>query len=87
MKVLDITNIARKENAVYYRRYFSGTAVVEFQTKTAEIPVEFSIETSPLSEKTVAAKFLEKFEYPLIPVLNALKTLILAKDDEGALPL
>jgi hypothetical protein len=87
MRVLDITDIARKENAVYYRRYFTGTAVVELQTKTAHIPVEFSIETSPLSEKVISVKFLEKFEYPLVPVVSAVKILILAKDDEGALPL
>jgi hypothetical protein len=87
MKVLDITDIERKENAVYYRRYFSATAIIELQTKTSETPIEFSIETSPLSEKTVTVKFLERIDYPLVPIMGAVKTAILAKDDEGALPL
>jgi hypothetical protein len=87
MRVVDITDIARKENAVYYRRYFSAKAVLELPTETTEKPIEFSIETSPLNEKTVAVKFLEKIDYPLVPIMSAAKAVILAKDDEGALPL
>jgi hypothetical protein len=87
MRVVDITDIARKENAVYYRRYFSAKAVLELRTKTVETPIEFSIETSPLSEKAVVVKFLEQVDYPLVPIMSAAKAAILAKDDEGALPL
>ncbi|GMO25596.1 MAG: hypothetical protein Pg6A_12940 [Termitinemataceae bacterium] len=87
MKVVDITHITRKENAVYYSRYFSAKAVLELRTNTTEVPIEFSIETSPLSEKNVVIKFLEQVDYPLVPVINAAKAVILAKDNEGALPL
>jgi hypothetical protein len=87
MKVVDVTNIVRKESAIYYRRYFTGIAVLELPTKTIQEPIEFTIETSPLSEKIISLKFQQQLDYPLVPILKEVKAFVLEKDNCGALPL
>ncbi|MDR1786672.1 MAG: hypothetical protein LBR23_09475 [Spirochaetaceae bacterium] len=87
MKVIDLKDITRKDSAVYYRRYFSARAVLDLPGGAAEAPVEFAIETSPLSQKTVTVKVDGQVDYPLLPVINELKALVLSRDEAGALPL
>jgi hypothetical protein len=87
MKVIDLLNIVRKDSAVYYKRYFTAVAVIELPAKTIEEPLEFTIETSPLNQKTITANFFEPLDYPLVPILNEVKALVRAKDESGALPL
>jgi hypothetical protein len=87
MKVVDITKISRKESAVYYKRYFTGIVILELPAKTIEEPLEFTIETSPLSEKTIAVTFSHQLDYPLMPIIREVKAFVLAKDDNGELPL
>jgi hypothetical protein len=87
MKVVDITKILRKESAVYYKRYFTGVVKLELPAKTIEEPLEFTIETSPLSEKTITVTFANQLDYPLMPIIREVKTFILAKDNNGELPL
>jgi hypothetical protein len=87
MKVIDLLNVARKDSEIFYKRYFTAAVVLELPAKTMEVPIEFTIETSPLSEKTISLNFLQQLDYPLIPLLKEVKTFILEKDNAGALPL
>ena len=48
MKILDIKNITREDGEIFYRRTFTGTAVIQFPLTTTEEPVTFTIEMTPL---------------------------------------
>lgn len=86
MKVLEIQNIQREEGAIYYLRKFRGDAVLELPMGNLKAPVSFSIETSPFGEKTIDVSLVKPLDYPVVPVKNALRTFILAEDEQGKLP-
>ncbi|MDD7417830.1 MAG: hypothetical protein SPI86_00225 [Treponemataceae bacterium] len=85
MTVLDIKNITTEDSYIYYRKSYTGTAIVEFQTME-ELPINFLIETSPLGTKTVEVTLKKDVHYPLLPIIKGLKSFILKKDQEGSLP-
>jgi len=87
MKVIELLNITRKDSEIFYKRYFTASVVLELPAKTLEVPLEFTIETSPLSEKIISVSFLQQLDYPLIPILKEVKAFILEKDNDGKLPL
>lgn len=86
MKILGLKQLFREETGLYYRRNFTCLAVIEIPIKTLETPVDFIIETGPMGNKDIAIYFKEKLEYPLLPVLKAIKELVLSLDKEGKLP-
>lgn len=86
MKVLDFKDIQRDDNFIYYRRKFHAVAVLQTPLKNIETPVEFSIETSPLGTKEIDIALLQPVDYPLQPVMQALRDSIKQRDSEGTLP-
>ncbi len=86
MEVLEIKNLFREETGLYYRRNFTGLAVIELPIKTIEAPLDFIIEVSPLGTKNVDVTLKEKIDYPLLPVLKKIKEFINNLEKEGKLP-
>jgi hypothetical protein len=87
VKVVEIKEVIRKDTPIYYRRFFSGIASLEFlQTKT-ERRIDFFIETKPTGLKDILVTIAEPVDYPLVPLIKALKTTIDTLDENGALPL
>lgn len=87
MKVVAIQDIKRKEVPLYYRREFTGTAVLEIFRKNFSSPVDFVIEQSPLGKSEVRVSMKKDPDYPIIPVMRNLKTYITELDKSGKLPL
>ncbi|ULQ59757.1 hypothetical protein K7I13_15110 [Brucepastera parasyntrophica] len=86
MTILDINNITRKENFIYYRREFTGNALYDLPGKTFSGQIEFVIETNPLGKKEIFVKLIDKVDYPLLQVISNLKEFILGLDYDGKLP-
>lgn len=86
MKVLGIQDLYREEGYIYYMRKFSGIALIEIPGSTLNVPISFSIETSPFGTKTVVIDIDNNINYPVLPVKKALETYILKEDQEGRLP-
>ncbi|QTQ14190.1 hypothetical protein HRQ91_06830 [Treponema parvum] len=86
MEILELRQIKRTQEELYYRRKFSAEAAVSVPTSTLELPILFTIETGPLGNKEVEITFLKAPDYPLIPIKNALSQMILTMDLEGKLP-
>jgi hypothetical protein len=88
MKVLGINNIVRKDTPIYYRRYYTGNAVMELiGGKTGESAIEFMIETKPTGlNDTMITSMNPKLEYPLVPLHKALRDYINYLDANGGLP-
>lgn len=86
MTALDISDIIRKENYIYYRREFTATIIFTFLDKSLYGKIEFVIETAPTGKKDIQIKMVESIDYPLIPLIKNLKERITEFDREGKLP-
>jgi len=86
MKVICIKDMIRKDVPIYYRRLYTGVAVVEFNQISSDIRIDFSIEIKPTSEKEVTVTIIDSSDYPLIPLTKLLKQHIAELDDACGLP-
>jgi hypothetical protein len=86
MKILLIKNVVRKDVPIYYRRLFSGVAVLELLKKTVERRIDFSIETKPTGAREISVTLIDEVDYPLVPLNRELKKFIDQLDDNGELP-
>lgn len=86
MKIVDIKNIVRKDVPIYYRRLYSGIAVLELLNNALEVPLEFQIEHKPTGQTEVGVTLSEKVDYPLVPLQKELKNFVSALDSAGKLP-
>jgi len=86
MDVLEIKNLYREETGLYYRRNFTGLAVIELPIKTIEMPLDFIIEVGPMGNKNFDIELKDNIDYPLLPVMKKLKERIELLDKEGKLP-
>ena len=86
MKIIDIKNIIRKDFPIYYRRYYTGVAVMEFIKDPIEIGLEFMIEQKPTGQLEIITTLNDKVDYPLVPLQKELKKYIGSLDTCGKLP-
>jgi len=86
MKIISIRDMIRKDVPIYYRRLYTGVAVIEFNVKQENFRIDFSIETKPTGQKEIIVNFIDTLDYPLIPVIRELKKYINDMDDAGGLP-
>ena len=86
MKVLELKDVVRKDVPIYYRRIYSGTAVIEFINKPVQFHVDFQIEHKPTGEIEITVTSMGEVDYPLVPLKKELKQFIGALDSAGKLP-
>ncbi|MDR2747133.1 MAG: hypothetical protein LBB77_06745 [Treponema sp.] len=86
MKILEVKNIVRKDVPIYYRRLYTCVAVIEVINKSQSIRLDFSIEHKPTGQKEILITFIDKVDYPLVPLNSALKKAIDDLDSAGSLP-
>ncbi|MCL2068085.1 MAG: hypothetical protein FWG99_11570 [Treponema sp.] len=76
----------KKDVPIYYRKLYTGVAVVELMDGLKENRIDFAIESKPTGQKEISVSFLEKLDYPIVPLVKELKQLIARMDDGGELP-
>jgi len=86
MKVNCIKDMIRKDVPIYYRRLYTGVAVIELNKGPSNYRIDFSIETKPTGQKEVTLSFIDTVDYPLVPISKELKQYITELDDAGGLP-
>lgn len=86
MTVRSLVDITRKENFIYYRREFHARAVYELPEGERVGKIEFTIETEPTGKKDISVRIIDSVDYPLLPVIAALKEVIRVADYDGTLP-
>lgn len=85
MQVLEIRDIVSEETHIYYRRKFSSIAIVRIPQREIEFPFQFIIETEPTGQKNIDITINDSIDYPLLPVVRALKQKISQFDAQGHL--
>ena len=86
MKVISIKDMIRKDVPIYYRKLFTGVAVIEMNNTPTDYRIDFSIEYKPTGQKDISITFLDAIDYPLIPVNKELKNYINELEVNGGLP-
>ncbi|MDR0878266.1 MAG: hypothetical protein LBN21_09445 [Treponema sp.] len=87
MKIISINDIVRKDVPIYYRRLYTGLAVLELiNNKQVERGIDFSIEHKPTGHKEIIVTLAEPVDYPLVPLNQELKKYIDNLDMNGGLP-
>ncbi len=86
MKVHSIDQLIRKDTPLYYRNEYEGLGNLEFPTgERRRVPLEFTVEIKPTGERAVTVKLKERINYPLLPVIHALKEKIKILERSGEL--
>ena len=86
MKILEIKEIVRKDVPIYYRRVFTGVAVMDILGQQLDKRIEFAIETRPTGAKDVSVSMVDTVDYPLVTLQKELRTAIVELDKAGKLP-
>jgi hypothetical protein len=86
MKVTAIKDMIRKDVPIYYRKLYTGVAVLELGKGTEEYRIDFSIEYKPTGQKEIAITILDTIDYPLVPLNRELKQFIDKLEASGGLP-
>jgi len=86
MKVVSIKDMIRKDVPIYYRKLYTGVAVIEMTKGPADYRIDFSIEYKPTGQKEITVSFIDEIDYPLVPVNKELKNYILELDNADGLP-
>ena len=87
MKVVELTDVSRRETPLYYRRAFTATAMLEHgSARPMAKKVEFVLEHSPLGPINITVKMLDDLDYPLLPAIQAIKEHVQDLELSGRLP-
>jgi len=86
MKVLELRDLSRKETGIYYRREFSGKAVLEARGKSDLLPLSFVIESRPVGGPEISVILESDPAWPLLPIMASIKHLVREMDRSGKLP-
>jgi len=86
MKVIKIKDMIRKDVPIYYRKLFTGVAVIELNSGPSDYRIDFTIEYKPTGHKDISVSFIDSIDYPLVPVSKELKKYIDELETSGALP-
>ena len=86
MKIVVIKDMIRKDIPIYYRKLYTGVAVIEMSNSPENYRIDFAIECKPTGMKEITVSFIDSIHYPLVPVLKELKLFIKELDNNGGLP-
>jgi hypothetical protein len=86
MKVLELRDLSRKETGIYYRREFSGKAVLETKGLPGEFPLSFVIESRPIGGPEISVILEADPSWPILPVVMSIKHMVRELDKSGKLP-
>jgi len=86
MKVVTIKDMIRKDVPIYYRKLYTGLAVIEMAGKTVNYRIDFSLEYKPTGAKEINITFIDAVDYPLIPLNKELRKYIDELDSASGLP-
>jgi hypothetical protein len=86
MTVNTLKDIVKKDTAVHYRRIYTAKAVIEvLKDVMVEKKIEFVLEHSAIAPVSISVTLLEDLDYPMVPIIAALKDYIGQLEKRGEL--
>ena len=86
MKIIEFKDVLRKDVPIYYRRHYTGIAVLDLLNKLNDVPIDFQIEHKPTGHTEISITKMASVDYPLVPLQRELKNFIKTLDSGGKLP-
>jgi hypothetical protein len=86
MKVLELRDLRRREAPIHYIREYGAVAVLESFEGKAEASVAFTVEQKPLGPSEISVRVLDPVDWPLLPVMRAIRDYVADLDRQGRLP-
>ena len=86
MRVVTIKDMIRKDVPIYYRKLYTGVAVIELSKDPENFRIDFAVECKPTGQKEVTVSFIDAVDYPLVPIIKELKQYIHEQESAGGLP-
>ena len=86
MKIVTMKDMIRKDVPIYYRKMYTGVVVIDFVKGVSEYRIDFAIEYKPTGLKEISVTFIDKIDYPLIPLNKKMKQFIDNLETGGGLP-
>ena len=86
MRVVELSNLQRKDVQIFYIRKYDATAVLDLTARTANVDIEFSIEMNSFGNKSYSLSIKSPIDYPLIPIRKSILEYITNLEQEGKLP-
>lgn len=86
MIVHGISKLTKKDIPLYYRNEYEGFGDLKFPTgERCSVPLFFSVEIKPTGERVVQVQIKNRIDYPLLPIIRALKAEIFSMEKDGKL--
>jgi hypothetical protein len=85
MKVLELRELARREAPIHYIREYTAIAVLEAFGSRAETGIAFTLEQKPLGPPEISLRVLDPVDWPLLPIVRALRDHLAELDRKGLL--
>jgi len=86
MIVHKINNLKKKDIPLYYRNEYEGLGEIEISSgEFLTVPLEFTVEIKPTGERVVSVKVKQRIDYPLLPLIKAIKEKVIIMERNGEL--
>ncbi|HTX72071.1 MAG TPA: hypothetical protein VMC79_04530 [Rectinemataceae bacterium] len=86
MKVVELRELNRRDSPVHYIKEFTGVAILDSGTLKAETDISFTLEHKPLGPPDLIVRVMDPIDWPLLPIVRALREHILDLEKSGRLP-
>jgi len=83
MKLLDLCNVTTADVTVYYRQVYQALAIFEINSREVSVPVDLTIDISPLGQKTMHVVLKDSVDYPIMPLIKAVRNRALEMYNSG----
>jgi hypothetical protein len=85
MKVVELREIRRRETHLHYIREFTAVAVLESNAAKCVKNVSFTVEHKALGPPDINVRVLDSVDWPLLPVVRAIRTHLYDLERKGNL--
>jgi len=86
MRILELRDLAKRDAPIHYIREYTAIASLEACGATRVAAVAFSVEQKPIGPPDITVRILDPLDWPLLPVVRALRERVAALYSEGKLP-
>jgi hypothetical protein len=85
MKVLELRELSKRDAPIHYLKEFTAVAVLESQQGRTEADIAFTLEHKALGPPEVTVRLMDPVDWPLLPVVRALRDHICELEKLGRL--